>query len=251
MPANKIVEYIDIREYTYSCHIRSQDPLFAISIGDLSFPETAHGVVVEHPGRLHMRVADLRPEELKAAFLEVRAQRVRLLRRRGIVGEFSDGVDLWLSADKTPDIFRETSEFRLDLLESLRVVHGRFDLHPVPDDARILKQLFDLRLAEPGDLFRLEIREGLPVIVPLPQNRVPAEARLRGFQGQKFEYQPVVMNGDSPLPVVILHVVELAKVHPGAAVDFDFGFWFHAPPSFPRGIIPGILIVAGRRSNCR
>src|SRR5205814_2960282 len=49
---------------------------------DLSAPETADEVVVDHPGRLHERVADRRAHEGEAARLEIPAQRVRDLGRR-------------------------------------------------------------------------------------------------------------------------------------------------------------------------
>src|SRR6266481_3876754 len=44
---------------------------------DLPAPETADEVVVDHPGRLHERVADRRAHEGEAARLEIPAQRVR------------------------------------------------------------------------------------------------------------------------------------------------------------------------------
>jgi hypothetical protein len=44
----------------------SLDHSFPVTIDYLFFSETVHGVVVEHPGRLHVCVADLRPEELEA-----------------------------------------------------------------------------------------------------------------------------------------------------------------------------------------
>src|SRR2546429_999196 len=49
---------------------------------DLSAPETADEVVVDHPGRLHERVADRRAHEGEAARLEIPAHRMRDLGRR-------------------------------------------------------------------------------------------------------------------------------------------------------------------------
>jgi len=38
--------------------------------------ETSHDVVVDHPGRLHERVADGGPDELETAFFQILAQGV-------------------------------------------------------------------------------------------------------------------------------------------------------------------------------
>ncbi len=40
--------------------------------------ETAHDMVIDHPGRLHVRVNDRRADETEAALLQILAQRVGL-----------------------------------------------------------------------------------------------------------------------------------------------------------------------------
>ena len=49
-----------------------------MTIDNFASPKTIDDMIVDHPGGLHVRVADRRADELEAALLQVFAQRIRL-----------------------------------------------------------------------------------------------------------------------------------------------------------------------------
>ena len=52
-------------------------------------PKTIDDVIVDHPGGLHMSVADRRTDELEAALLQVFAQRIRFIAGRPVIFQSS------------------------------------------------------------------------------------------------------------------------------------------------------------------
>src|SRR5439155_1260318 len=69
---------------------------------ELPVAETGREVVVHHAGRLHVRVADGRSDELEAARLEVFAHRIRLRRRGGDLLQTAAAVDHGNAVDELP-----------------------------------------------------------------------------------------------------------------------------------------------------
>ena len=59
----------------------------AMTIGNFASPKTIDDMIVDHPGGLHVRVADRRTDELEAALLQVFAQRIRFSAGRRVVFE--------------------------------------------------------------------------------------------------------------------------------------------------------------------
>ena len=61
----------------------------AMTIGNFASPKTIDDMIVDHPGGLHVRVADRRADELEAALLQVFAQRIRFDAGCGIIFQSS------------------------------------------------------------------------------------------------------------------------------------------------------------------
>jgi hypothetical protein len=78
-------------------------------------PETTRDVVVHHPGRLHVGVTDRASYEIEAARFEIFAHGVRFGGFGGKVLEGPEAVANRFSADETPNVGVEGSEFFLDL----------------------------------------------------------------------------------------------------------------------------------------
>src|SRR5207249_2736360 len=53
---------------------------------------------------------------------------------------------------------------------------------------------------------RLEMVEGRPIVLSLLQYRLPTQTRLRSFEDQELEQQPVVMDRHTPFGIVIPHI---------------------------------------------
>jgi hypothetical protein len=97
-------------------------------------------MIVDETRRLHMRVNDGRADEAESAAFEVLAQCVGLRTRRWDIGLFFEAVADRLSADETPNVLVEATEFLLDLEKLAGVLNRGNDLLTVPDDSRIVDE---------------------------------------------------------------------------------------------------------------
>src|SRR5262249_36222942 len=68
--------------------------------------------------------------------------------------------------------------------------------------------------------FRVKSIEHFTIAHSLSQNRVPAQSRLRSFEDEEFEQQPVVMHRNTPFLVVIGNVPLVRR--PAAPLDTVF-----------------------------
>ena len=109
------------------------------------------------------------------------------------------------AADKSPDIGVKTAGLFLDIEKGPGILHRRLDLEPIPHDAGVGQQPFDLAGSVAGNASGLEVVKRGPVVGPLLENRIPTQTGLSTLQDEKLEQGPVVVNGDAPLPVVVLH----------------------------------------------
>ena len=57
----------------------------AMTIGNFASPKTIDDMIVDHPGGLHVRIANRRADEFEAALLQVFAQRIRLGAGCGVI----------------------------------------------------------------------------------------------------------------------------------------------------------------------
>ncbi|GMU46216.1 MAG: hypothetical protein AMXMBFR26_09980 [Porticoccaceae bacterium] len=71
------------------------------------------------------------------------------------------------------------------------------------DDARVLEQPLDISLVKVGDAVEIETVKGGAEILPLGEDRPPAQPGLKPFQTQFFEQTAVVRHRKTPLVVVV------------------------------------------------
>jgi hypothetical protein len=91
------------------------------------------------------------------------------------------------------------------------------EFEAIPDDSRILQESSHLGGAITRDFTRIEVVISLAVILPLLENRRPAQARLRTLENQEFKQLAVTVDRNAPLPVMILPVKRAAVgSRPGA-----------------------------------
>jgi hypothetical protein len=85
-----------------------------------------------------------------------------------------------------PDAGIEAAELVLRLQKCFGALYGCRDLQAIADDSCIRHQgcRFALRVA--GDLAGVEVVEGDALVLPLAQNRQPAQPGLRAFDDKEF-----------------------------------------------------------------
>jgi hypothetical protein len=176
-------------------------------------------MVVDHPDRLHERVANGRPHEPEPAPLEISGHPTRQIGLRRELGERAPPADDRATVDERPEIRVEASEFLLRLENTCGVCDGRLDLEPVADDPRILEQPLDVFRLEPCDDLGVESCERTSIPLPLAEDREPREARLGSFERQKLVEVPVVVRRDAPLLVVVLEHLGIPARRPFPARD--------------------------------
>lgn len=175
-------------------------------------------MVVDQSGGLHHRVANRRTDERESALFQIFAHLVGFggLGRDLLV--FRPGIDDWLSANETPDVGVEATEFLLDLLKPRGIFDRRADLQSIANDSGIGKKRGDLVLVILRDQCRLEIVESEAISFPLLEDRIPAQSGLRPFEDQELEPETFVVNGHAPFLVVVANgkIVgcPVASLHP-------------------------------------
>src|SRR5712692_7970277 len=151
----------------------------------LSLPvfKTAYDVIIHHAGRLHVRIADRRADELETALLQILGQGVGFRRGRpdGLSSQ-SIGITQRPVAREAPDVPVETAVLLPDLQEAPGVGDGAFDLQTVADDTCVLHQACNIGLSESRHFPHIEVLECLPEVVALAQNDNPAQPRLKALQ---------------------------------------------------------------------
>ena len=141
-------------------------------------------MIVHHPARLHEGVADRRPDKFESAREERLAQRVAFGGSHRHVTSTARSIHDRLAPDKGPEERIEAAEFLLHREEGAGIPDRRGDLQSVADNARVGQQgrhLAGVIAGDPGDV---EVVERAPVVVPLRENRRPAQARLGALERQ-------------------------------------------------------------------
>jgi VWFA-related protein len=193
-----------------SCASRSGE------LPNLPVAEAGREVIVHHPDRLHVRIDYGRSHEAEAARLQILAERVGLRGRGRDLPHRAPSIHARAPTDEPPAVGIERAEFRLHLEEPAGVVHGSFDLQPVADDGGILHEALDAAAIEARDGGGIELGEGTPISLSLVEHDGPTEARLRGFEDEKFEVLPIVVRRHAPLAIVVLHHQRL-RARPGTS----------------------------------
>jgi len=84
----------------------------------------------------------------------------------------------------------------------------------VPHDPSVPKQPLDAPSIEPRDAAVVEPGKRLSKVVPLPENREPAQPRLKPFEADLLEEPHVVVDRPPPLLIVIRDIVRRAPAPP-------------------------------------
>ncbi len=168
-----------------------------------SVSKAAHPVVIHHPYSLHEGVAHSWTDKIEAAALQVFAHGGGFLSFCRQVLAPAPGVLDRPAAGKLPDVAIETTELFLDLEESPRVAHRRFDLEAVTHNPWIIHETLDSLRFVAGDFSRIKAAEGLAVSFALGQDRGPAQSSLCAFQDEKLKKNLVIVLGNAPLGIVV------------------------------------------------
>jgi len=129
------------------------------------------------------------------------------------------GVLLRLTADEPPDVSVKGAELFLDLKEGAGVADGGVDFKAVADDSGVAEQFADLLLVVAGDFSGIKSVKHFAVPRAFPQDRVPAQARLRTFEGQELEPFLLVVHGHTPFLIVIGNIQLLLRPVTTDSVD--------------------------------
>src|SRR5437764_5008849 len=132
---------------------------------DAPGPKAVDRVVVHEADGLHEGVADRRPDEAKAALLQILAESARLRRLGRELADGSPRADDRLTVHEAPEVRVEAAELGAQLQHPLRIVHRRLDLQPVADDPRVTEEALHVSLGEARNGFGVEVGER--ALVPL------------------------------------------------------------------------------------
>src|SRR5207249_9352994 len=160
-------------------------------------------MVVHHSDRLHVRIADRRPDKPEASTLQVLAHPVRLLGSRRDLFQGSPPAPFRSRTREPPDVRVKAPELLLNGQEGFGIFDGGGDLRSVADDAGIGQEGPDLPRIVSGDSRRIESIEGLSEVFAFLQDRQPGEPRLCPFEDEKFKELAIVVFRDAPFGVVI------------------------------------------------
>ena len=160
-------------------------------------------MVVDHAGRLHQRVTDGRADEFESASNQIVAHRVGFGCARRQLSHSSPTILFRFTADKTPEVSVEAVKLFPDREKRFRILDRRRNLQPVPHDSGVAEQPFHIARAVARDLFRAKTVERLAIVLPLLENRRPAQPGLRALEDQKLKQLSIVMNGHAPFLIVI------------------------------------------------
>src|ERR1700689_415718 len=160
-------------------------------------------MIVDHAGSLHKCVANCGADKLEAAFCEVLAHRIGLLRASRQLFVPPQAILPRLAADELPDVAIESTELFLHCEERLRVLHGGANLEPVPYDAIVGEQARNSGLVVAGHFARIESIERGPVCLSFLENGDPTQAGLRAFQNQELKQSAVIGQRNPPFGVVV------------------------------------------------
>ena len=108
-----------------------------------------------------------------------------------------------LSLHELPNVTVEATELFLQKKERFRIGYSGSDLELVADDSRIAQQLLNLAAVVTRNYFWVKFIERRAIVLALVKDRIPAQARLRAFEDEKFEQCAVVMNWNAPFFIVI------------------------------------------------
>ena len=160
-------------------------------------------MVVEDADGLHEGVADRGANEFEAALLEVFAHLFRDGDGVAFFGGGGGSGERFCSTHEAPDVFVEGAEFALSGEEGAGVEDDRVDFEAIANNAGIVEKGFTFGGIVFEDFVRVKVVEGFAVVVAFFEDGEPAEAGLGSLEIEHLEEEPIVVDGDAPLGVVI------------------------------------------------
>src|SRR5215217_2030612 len=218
-------------------------------------------VVVDQSGRLHQRVGGGRPDEAKAAPLQLLCHRLRFRRAHGhlVAARGRRGAVA---------LRREGPQERVEDLSSLvqgprrdGVRDRGLDLAAVAHDPGVREEPLHVALPKGGDSLDVPIFEGAPEALALAQDRKPGKSRLKRLEDKHLEELTVAVHGAAPDAVVVLDVLRCSETPPAAQASVGPGLdphrtRRHQPPATsprwwarPSGRKPWISPASGTSAN--
>lgn len=158
-------------------------------------------MIIDHPDGLHESIANCRADEIKTAVLQIAAQGVG----------FSGGGRNWRAAvspqrfsfHKFPNVRVETAEFFLHGQKRARVLNGGSDFQTIANDSFVVQQFRDFAPVVVCNFRGIEVVESSPVVLTLPQDGFPIEARLRTLEDQQLEQLSIIMDRHTPFTIMV------------------------------------------------
>ncbi len=110
------------------------------------------------------------------------------------------------SPNKLPDKGVEGAEILLNLSEPAGVVNGRPDLRPVSDDGRVAHEMLYIFISVLRYPRRVETVESFSQCLSSLEYELPRQTCLKSFEHQKLKQRSIIMDGSSPLLIMVLNV---------------------------------------------
>jgi hypothetical protein len=105
--------------------------------------------------------------------------------------------------NKAPDAAGKAAKLFLDFNEGQGIGDGGFDFKAITDDAFILHKTFHIFCVHLAHFANIKILKSFPVILPALEDCGPAQTCLGPFENQEFKQDLIVMNGLTPLLIMI------------------------------------------------
>ena len=159
---------------------------------DLRVAKTVASMIVDHPHRLHERVADRRPDKAEPPLLQGPAHCLGLIGFSGDLCQRSERAPPGLSVNELPEKFFERCPFGPKIPHGPRVRDRRGDLCPIANDAGVGQEARAIRFAVGRDLLDPEVVKCLPIGCPPFQDCSPRQPSLRSLERQMRCSTPTV-----------------------------------------------------------
>jgi hypothetical protein len=181
-------------------------------------PEAIGEMIVDHTGSLHVGVDYGRADEFESFLFQVLSDGVGEI---GSGGNFVEGVEVIVDCaaiGKAPDVVVEGAELFPDCDKRPGIGDGSGDFQAVADNAGVFQKRGDFTVIIAGNGSKIKMIECVSEVLSFPQDGQPAQTCLKGFQNQEFKQFSVLMNRNTPFPVMVLNIRVIFQA-PGTALS--------------------------------
>ena len=181
---------------------------------------TGDKVIIDHTGRLHVRITDGRADKAKAILPELLRHVVGLFCRRRYLVQAAITILNRLMIHELPDVIRETTQAVTDIQKGPRIADRACHFKAITHNSRVFEQFFYPGRSVAGHLPGIKFIESCSIARTLVQDGAPGQARLGAFQNQEFKQGPVVPGGQAPL-LIVIPLVQGVTQAPATSFWFD------------------------------